>query len=693
METVKKTKMAPGSFLKRRALPLFGFFTSFFNHSGEAFDVSPAKAGVQCRRCSWIPASAPSFTVGQAAGKTNRIPNTGYRLLLLLVTGYWLLVTGIPAYAADLYPGYGATMSANSAAGQPRFVTVLLYPANNATDVSQSPSLHVTALIPNATVQYNFQVDTLQTMNSQSGNPQGNFDQTVAQLFASSGAFSGQDKTISSTNDAYLGASTATFTFYSNNAKLNANTVYYWRARAKPSTGVYGEWSSTASFTTGQFASASPANHLAISGVTMSGVTGPGLATISFNIAENNVTTGTSTNGGAYNTADWVFVKFSTAAGADGTWQHATLTGGTVGAGATLAAASDNKGVYLNHTANSAYWTAGVNVTWNLAADGVLFSKVYIKVFAISMVKVPTGNFIYNAGAAGGSGFKNYGNGSQATVVDAGPTSGIGNGTNGLPTDALPGWPNGYNSFYIGRYEITQGQYADFLNTLPSGQASNLHYGTVANGHNMTSGGTYPTKYAAVDPNAAKNYLSYDDGWRYLSWAGLRPPTEMEFEKAGRDLSPDAGHLDPRIYPWGSTPVPDLVTYTPPSESGTCIKKFLNYNNTTGCTKVLDVGRYMSGDVYRTPAETGASPWGIADLAGNVWELSINSSWATVPLNGNGTPTLPASWPVPGAATAGTRGGSWGLDATDVRVSDRSFASWSTASRNDAVGARPARTP
>ena len=612
--------------------------------------------------------------------------------VILPVTCYLLPVA---SPAADLFPGYGAAMSGNSvAAALPvrtsSIATTLLTPATGATGMSQSPSLNATSNYPAGTgVQYNFQVDTDQNMNSQSGNPQGDFDQSTAQLFASSGAFSGQDTTIVSANDAYLGASTATFVYYSSSSvQLSANTQYYWRARAKSAGGSYGDWSSTASFTTGQFASTSPVNNLAISGVNLFGATNAGLVSIGFTITENNISTGTSTNGGAYNTADWIFVKFSTAAGADGSWNHATLTGGVVGAGATLTAASDNKGVYLNHAAVSSYWMAGTTVTWNSAADGVFSVSAIVKVFAISMVKIPTGRFIYNAGAAGGSGFKNYGNGSQATVVDAGPTSGIGNGTNGLPTDALPGWPNGYNSFYIGRYEITQGQYADFLNTLPSGQASSLHYGTVANGHNMTNSGTYPNKYVAVDPNAAKNFLSFDDGWRYLSWAGLRPPTEMEFEKAGRDLSPDA-----RIYPWGSTPVPDLVTYTPPSESGTCIKKFLNYNNTTGCTKVLDVGRYMSGDVYRTPAETGASPWGIADLAGNVWELSINSSWATVPLNGNGTPTLPASWPVPGAATAGTRGGGWLTDATLVRVSGRGNAGWSSTLRVDYVGARPARTP
>ena len=65
----------------------------------------------------------------------------------------------------------------------------LLSPANGATDVSQSPALNAAELLPGASVQYHFQVDTLQTMDSQGGGPQGSFDQTAAQLFASSGAF------------------------------------------------------------------------------------------------------------------------------------------------------------------------------------------------------------------------------------------------------------------------------------------------------------------------------------------------------------------------------------------------------------------------------------------------------------------------------------------------------------------------
>jgi len=224
-------------------------------------------------------------------------------------------------------------------------------------------------------------------------------------------------------------------------------------------------------------------------------------------------------------------------------------------------------------------------------------------------VKIPQGGFIYNAGNAGGSSYNNYGNNAQATVT--GPGIATGDGTNNLPLNAPVGWPNGYNSFYLMRYELTQGQYADFLNTVHSSTAAARYAAETTYGHNIT-----------------KNSLSVADAWSYMSWAGLRPPTEMEFEKAGRDINSDA-----RTYPWGDA-APDTATYSPPNEGGTHLRNYMNYYVAGISFKGLDVGRYMSGDIYRTAAETGASPWGIADLAGNVREFILNSTYASVPLNG-----------------------------------------------------------
>ncbi|MEI7482200.1 MAG: hypothetical protein WCK75_07610, partial [Elusimicrobiota bacterium] len=302
----------------------------------------------------------------------------------------------------------------------------LISPANGATGVSQSPTLVVADFTTGVPTQYLIQVAPNADMSGGA-----TFDQSVARTFAT-GAFTGANATISVTNDAYSSVSTGTFVYYSSSTpKLSANTVYYWRAQTViPYSGT---WSSINSFTTGKFASTSPVNHLAISGVSIFGASNTGLANIGFTIAENNVTTGTSAGLGAYNTADWVFIKFSTMSGADGTWNHATLTGGIVGAGATLTTPSDKKGVYLNHTIVSSYWTAGTTVTWDFGADGVDGKSAIVKVFAIAMVKVPTGSYVHNVnGVSGGS--NNYGNGSEATVT--GPGTVTGTGTNNLPNGA-----------------------------------------------------------------------------------------------------------------------------------------------------------------------------------------------------------------------------------------------------------------
>ena len=558
----------------------------------------------------------------------------------------------------------------------PGMTGFLTEPGDGALDVSPAAALRAMVDGGNISAQFNYQVDYADTMDSQGIVPLYDFDQTGAQAFLNQGAFSGQDWTIAVASDAYVYDSTATFVFYSTGTRLNQNTLYHWRVRVKtPESGAYGQWTATASFITGYLAEAAPVNNLAVTGVTLSSPSAAGVE-VGFTLRENNVSTGTTPNGANYNTADWIFVKFSTQAGADGTWNHATLTGGAVGAGATLAAASDNKGVFINHTQNAAYWTAGATVTWNYGADGVTGGDAMVKVFAISMVKVPTGQFVYNAGGIGGIVFNNYGGGSQITVSDSAQR----------PAGTPAGWPNGYNSFYIMRYELTQGQYADFLNTVHSSTAAALYATDSGSGHSMSNGGTYPSKYSAEDRFAAKNYLSPSDLWSFLSWAALRPMTEMEFEKAARDVGGDS-----RTYPWGNT-APGTSNYNPRNEGGTHTRDFMNFYPGVP-SKVLDSGRYLSGDVYRTPEQTGASPYGIADLAGNVNEILLNCSYLSVPSSGDGTVAWPVSWPAPDSSEIGLRGGGFTGNSSTGRASERSGINLSWNARLAAYGGRGCRTP
>lgn len=92
--------------------------------------------------------------------------------------------------------------------------------------------------------------------------------------------------------------------------------------------------------------------------------------------------------------------------------------------------------------------------------------------------------------------------------------------------------------------------------------------------------------------------LDWHQANAYAHWVGGRLPTEAEWEKACRGT-------DARVYPWGND--------TPSDE-------LLNYNFLIGSTR--DVGSYPQG----------ASPYGLLDMVGNVWEWT-SSLWGPAESN------------------------------------------------------------
>lgn len=409
------------------------------------------------------------------------------------------------------------------------------------------------------------------------------------------------------------------------------------------------------------------ANNIAVSNVSLQNQSAANATVeVKFDLTWDNTYSGTDANSASFYDRAWVFVKYSVGGAPSATvgWKHATLTSG----GTVTPAASDGKGAIVNIGANQ-------TVKWHYGGNGVAGNAtVRVRVCAIEVVYIPTGNFIYNAAGAGGSTYNNYGGGSQATI----------SATTHVPTGASTGWPNGYSAFYMAKYEVSQGQYSDFLNMLPDATASGFYSATTSNGYTITytSGSAYGLRYAASSANRGNNFMNWTDATNYASWCGMRPMTEMEFEKSAR-----GGGATAYTYPWGNS-TPSTTTYT--VDSGTHTNYYANYNNAGGA-KPINVGHYLSGDIVRTDEQTGASPYGVTDMGGSLWEHLINCAATTTPANGDGTTTVPASWPS-ASAGKGVRGGSWYYTSDYLRVSARGSAGWTDTDRTNYVGFRPART-
>lgn len=176
-------------------------------------------------------------------------------------------------------------------------------------------------------------------------------------------------------------------------------------------------------------------------------------------------------------------------------------------------------------------------------------------------------------------------------------------------------------SFYIDKYEVTNAQYKEFL---------------LDTGHRNPKFWDNPNLNAHYQPVVGVNW---EDAESYANWAGKRLPTDIEWEKAARGI-------DGRQYPWGNEFNTSLGNF---DDNGQMNGKLDGY-----AMKTAFVGSYPNG----------VSPFGIHDMAGNVWEWVVGTTDADfkIPIPGNGKDNLT------NGKVYTIRGGSWTNGHGDTRT-------------------------
>ncbi|HRI37562.1 MAG TPA: formylglycine-generating enzyme family protein [Nitrospira sp.] len=223
-------------------------------------------------------------------------------------------------------------------------------------------------------------------------------------------------------------------------------------------------------------------------------------------------------------------------------------------------------------------------------------------------------------------------------------------GSNEGHADEKPAHQVYLDAYYIDKHEVTIGQYGEFLDV-----------------NSFDPPPLWTTMAQPSYENRPVVNVDWKDASNYCKWAGKRLPTEAEWEKAARGT-------DGRIYPWGNDP--------PSPARANFGKDRDKWNNHEA---LVPVGQMKEGK----------SPYGVYDLAGNVWEW-VND-WYD-PDYYAASPSRNPQGPISGKFKV-IRGGSWDLAPERLRSAQRDLNIPTTtdydspAYRNFNSGFRCAKNP
>lgn len=472
--------------------------------------------------------------------------------------------------------------------------------------------------------------------------------------------------------------------------------------------------------------------------------------------------------------AIWLFVK----ARQDQVWlhqhidfsnaAHSWISGDVVDVQPT----SDGMGLFITRSSEG---SGPINCTIELAFDKNLGDNVNsLRIFGIEMVYVPEGAFWLGDTTSINSIALNSAGKHIPYKVESEASIEFGSGDQMLQLHnindmfeppvhelLLPSdFPKGFSAFYAMKYEVSQEQYVAFLNTLSSQQQANRtqlptnsppgtrvmlpeHLALKLDGViqmavtdsisrrnsieiKVAGSNNQPAVYCcnanradeenqpADGQTRAINWLSWGDLAAYLDWAGLRPLTELEYEKMARGAGQEPL---PGEFSTGSSKMVDAETVDYDGTAKERVTEIIpdnhgisNYGSIISESDFplqgpLRVG--FAGNETTTRLTSGAGYYGQFELSGNVHELMVAAGLAASKdftaasgdglLNEQGDADEP-DWPDPQIADGVIyRGGAWNSanygpgNYCDMTISDRYYVHLSPSIRRDTSGGRGGR--